>query len=157
MAERERFALHIGPIRFVPTHRAVLLHTRIVPTTYYYRREVFYDTYSWQPPAYVYRLSPRYGLFDATFLAFAIDHISEEQYAAMLYNHQHEPEIHQWMSDTSRLAADNPELRKKLDVMKAKMSALEEAGVGTDPSFVPPDAQDIVLSPEIIAQLTSSN
>jgi hypothetical protein len=155
--ERERFERHTGPIRFVPAHRAVLTHIRIVPSTYYYRREAFYDTYAWQPPSYVYRLDPRYGLFDATFLAFALDHTSDEQYAAMFYNHQNEPEIQQWMSDAGHLAADNSELRRKLAVMKAKMSALEESGVGSDPSFVPPDAQDVVLSPEVIAQLTAAS
>jgi hypothetical protein len=152
--ERERFTRHTDAIRFVPAHRAVLSNIRIVPTTYHYRRTVFYDTYDWQPPVYVYGFYPRYGLWDATFLAFALDHIAEEQYALMFYHHQNEQELQQWMSDADRLAADNEDLRSKLDSMKEQMSTLKEAGITSDPSYVPPDAQDVALSPEVITQLT---
>jgi hypothetical protein len=154
--ERERFQRHASAIHFVPAHRAVLTHVRIVPTTYHYRRTVFYDTYAWEPPAYVFGLYPRYGLWDATFLAFALDHVAEEQYALMFYHHQNEPEMQQWLNDTSSLAADNEELQEKIKAMKAQMAALEEAGVTNDPSYVPPDAQDVALSPEVITQLTSA-
>jgi len=153
--EREQFRRHVDPIHFVPAHRVVLTHIRIVPTTYHYRRTVFYDTYAWQPPVYVYGFYPRYGLWDATFLAFALDHIAEEQYALMFYHHQHEAELQQWMDDADRLAADNEDLRAKLDAMKAQMASMQDTGVTADPSYVPPDAQDVALSPEVITQLTS--
>lgn len=152
--EREQFTRHAGAIHFVPAHRVVLTHIRIVPTTYHYRRTVFYDTYDWQPPAYVYGFYPRYGLWDATFLAFALDHVAEEQYALMFYHHQNEAELQQWMSDADHLAADNEELRSKLDRMKEQVATLQEAGISSDPSYVPPDAQDVALSPEVITQLT---
>jgi hypothetical protein len=152
--ERERFTRHASAIRFVPAHRVVLSHIRIVPTTYHYRRTVFYDTYDWQPPEYVYGFYPRYGLWDATFLAFALDHVAEEQYALMFYHHQNEQEVQQWMTDADRLAADNEELRAKLDQMKEQMATIQEAGTTSDPSYVPPDAQDVALSPEVITQLT---
>jgi len=154
--ERSRFTKHVAAIHFVPAHRVVLTHVRIVPTTYHYRRTVFYDTYAWEPPAYVFGLYPRYGLWDATFLAFALDHIADEQYALMIYNHQNEPEIQQWMDDTSRLAADNAELQAKVDSMKEQLAALDRSGTKLDPSYVPPDAQDVALSPEVITQLTES-
>ena len=154
-AERAQFQTHVGPIQFVPAHRAVLLNMRIVPTTYYYRRSVFYDTYAWQPPEYIYGLYPRYGLWDTTFLAFALDHVAEDQYALVFYNHQGEPEMQNWMGDTERLAADNEDLRTKLDAMKAKMATLAEAGITSDPSYVPPDVEDVALSPEVITRLTA--
>jgi hypothetical protein len=153
--ERAQFRRHAEVIRFGPSHRPVLTHMHIVPTTYYYRRTVFYDTYGWAPPAYVYGLYPRYGLWDTTFLAFALDHVAEEQYSLMLYNHQHDPEVQQWMSDTDRLAADNAELRGKLNAMKTQMASLDQNGQPVDTAYVPPDAQDVALSPEVIAQLTS--
>jgi hypothetical protein len=128
---------------------------RIVPTTYHYRRTVFYDTYAWEPPVYVYGLNPRYGLWDATFLAFALDHIAEEQYALLFYHHQREQEIQQWIADTNRLAEDNQELRAKLDALKAQMKTFEELGITEEPDWIPPDAQDVALSPEVITQLTS--
>jgi hypothetical protein len=154
--ERERFQRHASAIHFLPAHRVVLGRVRIVPTTYYYRRSVFYDTYAWTPPAYVYRMYPRYGLWDAAFLAFALDHIAEEQYAMMIYNHRNEAEIQQWMDDNDRLAADNDELREKLENMKLQMSKMQEQGVTVDSSYVPPDAEDVALAPEVITALTAS-
>jgi hypothetical protein len=153
--ERVRFERHVTAIRFVPAHRVVLTRLHIVPASYYYRRNVFYDTYRWSTPGYVYRMYPRYGLWDAVFLAFALDHIAEEQYALMLYHHQRDAEIQQWMDDTDRLSADNDELRAKMENMKLEMSRLEQSGVAVDASYVPPEAEDVALSPEVIDQLTS--
>lgn len=153
--ERARFARHVTAIHFVPAHRVVLTRIHIVPASYYYRRNVFYDTYRWSTPGYVYRMYPRYGLWDAVFLAFVLDHIAEEQYALMLYHHQHDAEIQQWMDDTDRLAADNDELRAKMENMKLEMDRLKDSGVEVDASYVPPDAEDVALSPEVIDQLTS--
>jgi hypothetical protein len=155
--ERAQFTRHAPVIHFVPAHRVVLTHIRIVPTTYHYRRTVFYDEYGWRAPVYVYSYYPRYGLWDATFLMFALDHIADEQYAMMFYHHQREEDMQRWMADSERLAADNQELRDKLDAMKVQMAKLEENGLETDPSYVPPDAQDVALSPEVIDKLTSSN
>jgi hypothetical protein len=153
--ERIRFERHVEAIQFVPAHRVVLTRLRIVPASYYYRRNVFYDTYGWRTPVYVYRMYPRYGLWDAVFLAFALDHIAEEQYALMLYHHQRDEEIQQWMDDTDRLAAENDELRTKMENMKLEMARLRDSGVQVDASYVPPDAEDVALSPEVIDQLTS--
>jgi len=153
--ERARFERHVTAIRFVPAHRVVLNRIRIVPTTYYYRRNVFYDTYSWGAPVYVYRLYPRYGLWDTVFLAFALDHIAEEQYALMLYHHQYDAEIQQWLDDSDRLAEENDDLRAKLESMKLEMARLQDSGVAVDASYVPEDAQDVALSPEVIDQLTT--
>jgi hypothetical protein len=153
--EQALFERHRTPIRFLPAHRVVLTGLHIVPATYHYRRTVFYDAYSWRAPVYVYRMYPRYGLWDAVFLAFALDHLAEEQYALMLYHHQHDAEIQQWLEDSDRLAADNDDLRAKLENMKLEMARLEESGVVIDPSYVPIDARDVALSPEVIDQLTS--
>lgn len=153
--ERARFERQRNPIHFKPAHRVILTGLRIVPSTYFYRRTVFYDAYSWSAPVYVYRMYPRYGLWDTVFLAFALDHIAEEQYALMLYNHQHDREIQRWMEDSDQLAADNDDLRAQLENMKLQMAKMEQAGVVVDPAYVPADAQDLALSPEVIDQLTS--
>src|ERR1700753_1187968 len=98
--ERGRFLRHSEAVHFRPEDRPLLRRVTIVPSTYHYRRSVFYDSYGWRAPGYVYRLSPRYGLWDATFLAFSLDHIANDQYARMLYQHRNEAEIQQWMQDT---------------------------------------------------------
>jgi hypothetical protein len=142
-------------IRFVPAHRLILTRMHIVPGTYYYRRNAFYDTYGWVTPPYVYTMYPRYGLWDTAFLAFALNHLAEEQYAMMIYNHWADPEIQQWVRDTNRLAAHNAELRAQVDEMNDRVSRLEHSGTARDASYVPPDAQDVALSPDAIDQLTS--
>ena len=105
--ERTRFVRHVEPLRFRPENRAMLHMIRIVPGTYYYRRNMFYDTYAWGPPPYVYNLAPRYGLFDAVFLAFMVDHVAEREYALMYYNHQNDEAFVQWRQQMDQMAADN--------------------------------------------------
>jgi hypothetical protein len=157
---RQQIARYHG--RVEPLHlrgegvRVQLTHMRIVPTTYYYRRTAFYEAYGWQPAVYVYGFAPRYGVWDATFLAFALDHIAEDQYALMFYHHRNDAEFQQWMQDSDRLAAENDDLRAKVENMKLQMAKLDEQGVVADPSYVPPDAQDVALSAEVITALTAS-
>ena len=129
---------------------------RIVPGTYYYRRTVFYDGHGWAPPRYVYGLRPRYGLWDATFLAFAMDHAAEEQYKMMFYHHQHDSDVQQFMQDSEGAAAENTGLREKLEAVKAQVASMAQSGQPVDQAYVPPDAQDVALSPEVIAQMTST-
>jgi hypothetical protein len=155
--EISRFQGHVfAPLRFHRTDTVFLTHVRIIPTTYYYRRTAFYNAYGWRPAVYFYGFAPRYGLWDAMFLAFALDHIAEDQYALMLYHHRHDAEIERWMDDSDRLAEENDELRAKIENMKLQMARLEEQGVPVDASYVPPDAQDVALSPEVITALTTS-
>ena len=150
--DRTRFTRTVAPLRFAAKDRPILTHMRIVPGTYYYRRNAFYDTYGWATPSYVYTMYPRYGLWDTSFLAFSMNHVAEEQYAMMMYHHWADPEMQQWAQDTNLLAAQNPELRAQLDALNSRMSRLEQSGIARDPSYVPPDAQDLALSPDAIDQ-----
>lgn len=153
-AERAQFTRTMAPVQFGPANRAVLTNMAIVPGTYYYRRDVFYDEWGWETPAYVYGMYPRYGIWDATFLAFALNHVAEEQYAMMLYSHWYDPEIQQWVQENNRVAAKNADLHAQLDAMNARVAQLEQAGTARNASYVPPDAQDVALSPDAIEQLT---
>ena len=153
--DRAHFTRHMDPIRFVPAHRLILTRMHVVPGTYYYRRNAFYDTYRWVTPPYVYTMYQRYGLWDTAFLAFALNHLAEEQYTMMLYNHWADPEIQQWVRDTNSLAVQNAELRAQVEAMNDRVSRLEHSGTARDASYVPPDAQDVALSPDAVDQLTS--
>lgn len=164
IASRDRVKVDVGrfhgpvaaPLHFHTRDTVFLTRVRIIPTTYYYRRTAFYDAYGWQPAVYVYGFAPRYGLWDAMFLAFALDHLAEDQYALMFYHHRHDVEFQQWMADSDRLAAENDDLRAEMENMKLQMARLEEQGVAVNASYVPPDAQDVALSPEVITALTTS-
>ncbi len=153
--ERLRFERHSAPV-FLPAYRLILTRVRIVPTTYYYRRAVFYEEYGWRPPVYVYTFDPRYGVWDAVFLAFALDHVADDEYALMFYHHRREAEMESWLVDNRRLAAENEELRIRLHLLDERVAQLEKSGVATDSGYVPPDAQDVALSPEVIDKLTAS-
>ena len=138
-------------MRFVPDHRVVLTRVRIVPATYHYRRTVFYETYGYVPAPYVYRMYPRYGLWDAAFLAFMVERAAERDYALMYYNHRNEPEMMQWRQEMDRMAMDNAELKQKLAIMDQQVAGLQ--GTAVDPAYIPADAQEIALSPDVIDQL----
>jgi hypothetical protein len=164
IASRDRVRVEVGSfhgrvagsLRFHTRDTVFLTHVRIVPTTYYYRRTAFYDAYGWRPAVYVYGFAPRYGIWDAMFLAFALDHLAEDQYALMFYNHRRDAEFQQWMADSDRLAAENDDLRAEMENMKLQMAKMEQQQVAVDANYVPPDAQDVALSPEVITALTAS-
>jgi hypothetical protein len=152
--ERARFVRHAPPMRFVPGHRVILTRMRIVPGTYHYRRNVFYETYGYVPYPFIYNMSPRYGLWDAVFLGFMVERAEEREYALMYYNHRNEEEMIQWRQEMDRMAVDNAELRAKLDVMDQHVASLQ--GTPVDPAYVPEGAQDIALSPDVIDKLTQA-
>ena len=139
-----------------PRHRVVLGHLRIVPATYYHRRAVFYETFGYVPPIYIYSLRPSYGLWCSTFLAFMLDRIAiglQPEYSLMYYDHMNEPEFREWRQEMDGLAADNAELRAKLAVMDQRIALLE--GTQRNPAYIPDEAGDVALSPEAIDKLTS--
>jgi hypothetical protein len=141
-------------MRFAPAHRVVLKRMRIIPGTYYYRRGVFYDAYGYVPPPYIYTMYPRYGLWDAVFLGFMLERAAEQEYALMYYNHRDEAEMIQWRQDMDRMAMDNADLRAKLAAMDQQAAQLQ--GTPVDSAYVPQDAQDVALSPDVIDQLTAA-
>jgi hypothetical protein len=154
--ELGRFRIRGGPVVIQPRYRPVLMNLRIVPGTYYHRRAVFYETYGWTPPVYIYSLRPSYGLWCATFLAFMLDRIAIDQqyeYSLMYYDHMNEPDFIQWRQEMNGLAAENGELREKLAALDQRVSQLE--GTPRNPAYVPDDAGDVAVSPQVIDKLTS--
>jgi hypothetical protein len=149
--ERARFVRHAPPMKFVPEQRVILTRIRIVPSTYYYRRNVFYETYGYVPYPFIYTMYPRYGLWDAIFLGFMVERAEEREYALMYYNHRNEEEMIQWRQEMDRMAMDNAELRAKLAIMDQQVANLQ--GTPVDSAYVPEGAKDIALSPDVIDKL----
>lgn len=150
--ERGHFTRNIEPVKFKPEYRAALTRVEIIPATYHYRRTLFYETYGWAPAPWVYGLYPRYGLYDTMFLAFMLDHIAEQEYAMMYYNHMQEEEFMMWRQEMDNLAMENGELSERLAMMDQQVASLQ--GTPRDPAYVPQDAQDVALSPDVIERLT---
>ncbi|HVP90533.1 MAG TPA: hypothetical protein VMS75_04875 [Terriglobales bacterium] len=155
-AELVRFRVQPPRFRMVPRYRVVLINLRVVPRTYYHRRFVFYETYGFVPPVYIYGLRPSYGLWCATFLAFMLDRIAlahQYEYSLMYYDHMNEPEFVQWRQEMNGLAAENAELRQKLAALDARVSELE--GTQRNAAYVPDEAGDVALSPQAVDQMSS--
>ena len=83
-----------------------------------------------------------------------LDRIAFDQaYALMYYNHMDEPEFMQWRQEMDGLAAENADLREKLAVMDQQVAQLQ--GTPRDAAYIPEDAGDVALSPEVIDTFTS--
>ena len=114
---------------------------------YYASRNAYYGGWGWAPPPYAYASRPSFGMWDALFMWFMLDSISNATHAAWFYNHADDPGYQQWRQEANRLAADNADLRSKLDALDAKQR--EMAGQPRDPSYMPPDAKaELALASE---------
>jgi hypothetical protein len=116
---------------------------------YYSRRTVFYNSYGWSAPSYVYYSYPRFGIWDAMMLWFMLDHINDAQYAAMYYNHRDDPGMQQFRKELDRLSTENADLKSKVAKLDESSKALEQQGVKPDPSYVPPDAASVALAADV--------
>ncbi len=151
-AQRAMFRPMPHPVRFSPAaHRALFARVRMAPATYHYRRDVFYAHYHYAPPPYVSRMYPVYGIWDAAFLGFMLEHAMETEYALMYYNHQNEEGMQEWRAEMNQLAVDNAALRDQLAALDSQVASLQ--GTPVDPSYIPEDAQDIALAPEVVEQM----
>jgi hypothetical protein len=114
---------------------------------YYYQRNSYYSGFGWQPPGYIYGSRSSFGMWDALFLWFMLDSLSNAGHAAWFYNHSDDPGYQQWRQEANRLSADNADLRAKLADLDAQQKAL--AGQPRDPNFMPPDAKpELALASE---------
>ncbi|MBF0458648.1 MAG: hypothetical protein HQK99_12235 [Nitrospirae bacterium] len=117
--------------------------------TYAYRRDNFYTTYSYQPPHYVYMSAPSFGMWDAMFLWFMLDHASDRNYSRMYYNHQNDPDFQRWRQETDRLSGENAELKVKLANLDKEVAGLK--GEPVDQTYVPPGVDaDIALNKKVL-------
>ena len=116
---------------------------------YYSRRTVFYDSYHWSAPGYAYRSYGSFGIWDGMMLWFMLDHIHDQQYAAMYYNHRDDPGMQQFRKEVDRLSAENADLKEKVKKLDESTKTFEQQGVKPDPSYVPADAAGVALAATI--------
>ncbi|GGF16256.1 hypothetical protein GCM10011611_22530 [Aliidongia dinghuensis] len=115
--------------------------------SWYSSRSAWYGGMGWGPPVYAYRSYPSFGMWDALFLWFMLDSISNASHAAWFYNHQQDPGYVDWRREADRLAADNADLRQKLDDLDGRTKALE--GQPRDPNYMPADTKpELALASE---------
>jgi hypothetical protein len=96
----------------------------------------WYRRRGWSLPPYAHRSPPRFGVWNALFLWFLLDHLSAPGHAAFFYNHQDDPGYRQWRAEANRQAQDDPQLKAKLDQLDGDLAARQ--GQPRDPNYLPP-------------------
>lgn len=114
----------------------------------YAERDAYRTSNPWTPPAYAFRSAPSFGMWDALFWWMVLDKITEPSHAAAAYNNANDPGFQAWHKEAERQAADNAELKAKLDAMDAKLTSMEgqPRKPGTLPEGVP---ASVALAPEV--------
>ena len=114
----------------------------------YAARDSYRNSHPWAPPAYAYRSAPSFGMWDALFWWMVLDKITEPSHAAAAYNNANDPGFQAWRREADRQAADNAELKAKLDAMDAKLASMQgqPRKPGTLPEGVP---AAVALAPEV--------
>ena len=99
----------------------------------YAERDMWRNSHPWSTPPWAYRSAPSFGMWDALFLWMVLDKINEPSHAALAYNNANDPGFQAWRAEANRMAADDAQLKAKLDVMDAKLTAMQgqprQAGV----------------------------
>ena len=114
----------------------------------YAARDTYRNNNPWTPPAYAYHSAPSFGMWDALFWWMVLDKITEPSHAAAAYNNANDPGFQAWRREADRQAADNAELKAKLDAMDAKLASMQGQPrvPGTLPQGVP---AAVALAPEV--------
>ncbi len=114
----------------------------------YAARDTYRNNNPWTPPAYAYRSAPSFGMWDALFWWMVLDKITEPSHAAAAYNNANDPGFQAWRREADRQAADNAELKAKLNAMDAKLATMQGQPrvPGTLPQGVP---AAVALAPEV--------
>ncbi len=102
---------------------------------HYQNRDQYYRGQGYQPPAFAFGGSPGFGMFDALFLYWMLDHASNRNVAATAYNHSDDPGYKKWRQEVENLAKDNSDLKAKLAELDKQTKALE--GTPKDPGYLP--------------------
>ncbi|MEI8396994.1 MAG: TAXI family TRAP transporter solute-binding subunit [Rhodospirillaceae bacterium] len=105
----------------------------------YADRDRYFSGHGWSPPSYAFRSAPSFGMWDALFWWMVLDKITEPSHAAAAYNNSNDPGFQAWRREADRMAADNAELKAKLNAMDAKLSTMQgqPQKPGTLPDGVP--------------------
>ena len=86
----------------------------------------------WSAPGYAYGRRS-FGIWDGLFLWFMLDNLSRPGYGDFFHNHQDDPGYQQWRAEAERQAADNAELRQKLDALDRQLA--EQQGAAARPEL----------------------
>src|SRR5262249_2553418 len=100
-------------------------------------RENWYGRSGWSPTPSVGRYLPQFGGWDAMFVWYLLNTLSQPGHADFFHHHAADPGYTAWRSEADRLAATDPSVRQKLADLDARLAAMQEKPRSTD--YLPPD------------------
>ena len=116
--------------------------------SYTTRRHQFYG--GWTEPSYMYRSAPSFGVWDAVFMWWMLDHLTND-HSRFFYDHQNDPGYQAWYQQAQVQAQDNAELRAKLDQLNGQMATMK--GQPVENTFMPSDVPaDMALRSDAVVQ-----
>ena len=117
---------------------------------HYARRDGHYRSHGWSPSPWTYMSRPSFGMWDAMFWWMILDNIGNRNYAAAAYNHAGDPGFQEWKQEAERLAADNAELKTKLDALDKQVSTMSGP---RDPGYIPEGMDpELALAADVLAK-----
>lgn len=100
-------------------------------------REDWYGRTGWSPPSSAGRTLPQFGMWDAMFVWYLLNTLSQPGHADFFHHHSADPSYTAWRSEADRLAATDPAVRQKLAELDARLTAMQDKPRSSD--YVPPD------------------
>ena len=156
--ERQKFKQPVAPpsqgeVAGNPVYQKAKTYSNFDYGNYYTRRNNYYGASGWSPPAYVYRSSPSFGVWDALMWWMILDNLGNRKYTSAAYHHADDPGYKQWRQEADRLAQDNKELKEKLAKLDADVKQQEAEGVARDTSYLPPGMPaEVALASSVLAK-----
>ena len=156
--EQQRFKQPVAPpsqgqVAGNPVYQKAQTYSKFDYGNYYNRRDKYYGNTGWSPPAYVYKSSPSFGVWDALMWWMILDHVGNRQYTSAAYHHADDPGYRQWRQEADRLAQNNQELKEKLAKLDAEVKQQESEGLARDAAYLPPGMlPEVALAPSVLAK-----
>ena len=100
-------------------------------------REDWYGRSGWSPPSSAGRTLPQFGMWDAMFVWYLLNTLSQPGHADFFHHHATDPGYAAWRAEADRLAAADPSVRQKLAELDTRLAAMQEKPRAKD--YLPPD------------------
>ena len=114
------------------------------------RRTSYYGSMGWNTPGYMFHSRPSFGMWDAMWMWFMLETVSNASHAAFFHHHYDDPGYQEWRHEANQLAQENADLKVKLDKLDSELKAQE--GKPRDSNYLPEDtpAQVALASSTIV-------
>ena len=100
-------------------------------------REDWYGRSGWSPPSSAGRTLPQFGMWDAMFVWYLLNTLSQPGHADFFHHHAADSGYTAWRAEADRLAAADPSVRQKLAELDTRLTAMQEQPRAKD--YLPPD------------------